>query len=332
MAVYEGKPLPQIPAADRSPVLERGAKQLLTPAALVYYSSAVRNYRRAVQLNPKSAIALLGLGYEYEEGLRAAPTLREAAQALGLPGKPEAEKVRKIALDSYRRAYAAAKMEDLAASHGFAAPVSQEAAEGVVRLQQGRKLTAGEKAELARLEVHIKTLAAQPRAITPILISFEGEERLQALLAPGSQARFDLAGDGGARSWPWVKPGTGILAWDPKHTGRITSGLQLFGSVTWWLFWKNGYAPLAALDEDHNGALEGPELNGIVVWFDRNSNGVSDPSEVVTLDTLGVTRIATRPQGRRDGVLWNATGVELRDGRSCATFDWEPASVQHPGQ
>ena len=51
-------------------------------------------------------------------------------------------------------------------------------------------------------------------------------------------------------------------------------GLQLFGSVTWWLFWEDGYAPLAALDDNHDGRLEGAELKGIAIWFDRNGNGV----------------------------------------------------------
>jgi hypothetical protein len=77
----------------------------------------------------------------------------------------------------------------------------------------------------------------------------------------------------------------------------------------------------------HNGWLEGSELKGIAVWFDRNENGVSDPKEVVSLDSLGVRRIATLAHGLRDGAQWNPSSVELRSGAYAATFDWTPTSV-----
>ena len=109
--------------------------------------------------------------------------------------------------------------------------------------------------------------------------------------------------------------------------GKITSGLQLFGNVTWWLFWKDGYEPLAALDNDRNGRLEGAELQGIAVWFDRNGNGIADPGEVVSLRSLGITSIAVHSAGLTDGVPANTNGVQLRDGSSLPTFDWTPTSL-----
>jgi hypothetical protein len=96
--------------------------------------------------------------------------------------------------------------------------------------------------------------------------------------------------------------------------------------VTWWLFWKDGYAPLAALDDDHNGWLEEAELKGIAMWFDRNGNGVSDQGEVAALDNLGVRRISAHGERNSDGVLANANGIEFRDGSTAATFDWTPVS------
>jgi hypothetical protein len=115
-----------------------------------------------------------------------------------------------------------------------------------VRLQKGRRLTAQDRAEIADLNAKLKTLSAIPRAITPILLSFQASANLTDLLAPTTRVHFDLSGEGAGRAWPWVRPTTGILVWDPRHTGKISSGLQLFGNVTWWLFWRDGYAPLAA--------------------------------------------------------------------------------------
>jgi hypothetical protein len=135
---------------------------------------------------------------------------------------------------------------------------------------------------------------------------------------------FNLDGSDLAHRWPWVKPDTGILVWDPEHTVAITSGTQLFGSVTWWFFWSNGYQPLAALDDDGNGWLSDRELSGIAVWRDKNQNGVADPGEVIAATVLGIRRIAVRPYGAMSGGLYHPFGIQFQDGNSVATYDWVP--------
>jgi hypothetical protein len=81
------------------------------------------------------------------------------------------------------------------------------------------------------------------------------------------------------------------------------------------------------LDNDHNGWLEGDELKGIAVWFDRNSNGVSDPGEVASLASLGIRRIAVSATGRNDNTPCNRRGIQFQDGSYGATFDWTPTSL-----
>ena len=157
-----------------------------------------------------------------------------------------------------------------------------------------------------------------------------GSERpssLAGLLAPGRIVRFDLAGDGRPERWPWVAPETGILVWDPRGTGQIVSGRQCFGSSTWSMFWKDGYEPLAALDNDTDGWLAGEELHGLAVWQDRDGDGQSDPGEVRQLAAAGVERIATRAAGRHDGVPYHPGGIRLRDGTALPTYDWTPTSL-----
>ncbi len=244
--------------------------------------------------------------------------------ALGVPGKPDKETLRQEALRFYRNAYT---LEIKSRSDHGIDFLSVEAADDIVKLQQHHSLSSTEQNELTTLKKQIATFESQPRPITPILISFDRQASLSNLLAPDRHVRFDLAGDGIGRQWPWVKPTTGILVWDPNHTGNITSGLQLFGNVTWWLFWNDGYEPLAALDNDHNGWLEGTELQGIAVWFDRNGDGVAQPGEVVSLDLLGIKRIAVQSAGLTDGVPANPNGVQLRNGSFLFTFDWTPSSL-----
>ena len=132
-----------------------------------------------------------------------------------------------------------------------------------------------------------------------------------------------MDGDGLTSRWPWVKPSTGILVWDPKRNGRIADGRQLFGSVTWWIFWNNGFEPMALLDDNHDDWLTGSELKNLGVWQDRNGNGVSDAGEVKPLAAHGIARLATQPQ--QD--LTHPTGLELKDGRRLPIYDWTPTSL-----
>ncbi|WP_394795991.1 hypothetical protein [Armatimonas sp.] len=75
-----------------------------------------------------------------------------------------------------------------------------------------------------------KELDKLPRAIS----------RLSSLLAPSKRVRFDLDGTGREQKLSWVGPETAVQCWDPVGTGKISSGKQLFGSVTWWMFWRDG--------------------------------------------------------------------------------------------
>lgn len=324
---YTHGDLPVLPTHAGMIPPPRDRTKPLSPSALAYLSEAIRNYDMATSLDKADGLAWLGLGFQCEEALPYPQAVVAASAALKLFKAQNAEELRQIALRIYRKAYALTIRGDTTHSMGLSNPVSMEAAQGIVRLQAKHELSSAEQAELAEMRKQIAVFRKRPRPITPILISFERQATLSDLLAPEKHVQFDLAGDGLGRSWPWVKPTTGILVWDPKHTGKITSGLQLFGSVTWWLFWKDGYEPLAALDNDHNGWLEGAELQGIAVWFDRNGNGVTEPGEVVSLALLGIKRISTHSAGLTDGVPANPDGVQLRDGSSLATFDWTPIST-----
>lgn len=327
IAAYNHNVLPSLPTHPRLSPPPRDRTKPLSPQALTYVSEAVGNYRKATDLDPTDGLAWLGLGFQCEEALPFPQAVAKASAALSLRGKPDAERLRKEALRFDRKAFALTVKGDTSRRLGMVDPVSMEAAQGIVRLQANRSLATTEQTELTEMQKLISAFQSRPRPRSPILISFQRGAALPDLLAPKKHARFDLAGDGLDREWPWVKPTTGILVWDPKHTGKITSGLQLFGNVTWWLFWKDGYEPLAALDNNHDGWLEGKELQGIAVWFDRNGNGVSDPGEVVSLASLSIQRIAVHSAGTTDGVPANPHGIQLRDGSSLATFDWTPVSL-----
>jgi len=167
--------------------------------------------------------------------------------------------------------------------------------------------------------------------VTPIILSLSPGRSLADLLDPTIESKFDLDGTGRPQKYPWLKPDTAILVWDSKHTGAITSGRQLFGTVTWWMFWDNRYSALSALDDNGDGWLTGRELEGLALWFDRNQNGVSDPGEVVPIAQTEITAIHVRADSRREGQSWKSSqGIKLRGGSVLPTWDWVVAPMDAP--
>ncbi|MHC5038598.1 MAG: hypothetical protein ACYTHM_14900 [Planctomycetota bacterium] len=239
------------------------------------------------------------------------------------------------ALAAYRKAFSLALTPDLKLEYlgkGENSAVSLEAGESILRLLRGRPKTEATEAETAKVKEAVEKLRAKPRIMTPIIFPLDETTELEDLLALDRRVRFDLDGDGEPSLWPWVRPETAILVWDPLETGRIRSGLQLFGSATWWMFWENGYQALASLDDDRDGRLTGGELRGIRVWRDRNGNGVSDPGEVTSPESVGVEAIGTKGTRNANGVLENPRGIRLKCGRWVPTFDWLPESIPESGE
>lgn len=206
---------------------------------------------------------------------------------------------------------------------GLESLVSYEAGNSYIRLseadtnnQQVQKNLEEVKAGLKKLD----NLAQGP--ITPVIFSLTQNQTLNELIASEQNVQFDLDGDGIKETWSWVKPETGILVWDPENKSQITSGRQLFGSVSWWIFYEDGYKALNALDDNRDGLLTETELNGIRVWFDRNSNGISEQDEVVDLKDLNVKAIGTKSTGNQYGMPICETGIIFSDGKTVTTYDW----------
>ncbi len=202
--------------------------------------------------------------------------------------------------------------------------VSYEAATAFVRLVEARGANECDAVRLATAKAAIKAYAALPQsnAITPIIFPTGDTRSLTSLSDPSARVGFDLDGTGRPTLWSWVQKDAAILVWDPTNSGKITSGRQLFGSVSWWIFFENGYDALDALDDNRDGQLTGEELKGIAVWVDRNGNGVSDPGEVTPIEQCGVRSIRVHATSTEDGCPANHDGLVMADGRVLPTYDW----------
>jgi len=297
------------------------------------------------------ALADLERGPEAETALKGPAELPKALRQLWT-ARSSAEELRRAAArrllthallararDAYLRAFELARARDHAEEYRldpdtrlpvFHDRTSFDAARGALRLAQERGL-GGLAPETERfLSQELELLAARPshEDTTPILFALDGCPSLEELTTPHLSVPFDLDGDAVMELWPWITPQAAWLVWDPEETGEITSGRQLFGTASGWFAFPDGYAVLAALDDDGDGALRGAELTGLRAWFDRDTDGVSDRGEVVSVTELGIVALATTATHRLGASLASSAGLELADGRILPTYDWVLAPVE----
>jgi hypothetical protein len=244
---------------------------------------------------------------------------------------------RELAIGGYLRAHtlgiAADTKDGVVVSELFETLISVEAGRGYLRLVQERGLRGDdERKDFEHVQQVLESMSKAKfafTALTPIVVPDRPDATLDSLF-DGANTGFDLAGIGERQRWPWPRESASFLVWDPECAGSITSGRQLFGSATWWMFFEDGYSALDALDEDGDGWLSGSELESLSLWRDSNRNGVSDAGEVLTLAERGVTALATRADNI-DGISpMRTSGVVLADGTTRPTFDWIASPVAQP--
>jgi hypothetical protein len=208
--------------------------------------------------------------------------------------------------------------------NGVRSGINYEAASAYVKMVDKRGPTKCDGVRYAVAQAALKAYDKLPMggAVSPIIFPIDAAVPLASLTSGAGQVAFDLDGTGRPQAYQWIGPNTGILVWDPNRVGKITSGRQLFGNVSWWVIFGNGYQALDALDDNRDGELTGSELEGIAVWVDRNGNGISDPGEVVPVEQLGIRAIRVRATSTEDGCPANREGIVMADGRVLPTYDW----------
>ena len=107
---------------------------------------------------------------------------------------------------------------------------------------------------------------------------------------------FDHNGDGIAFKSSWISGEDGILARDINGDGKITSGAELFGNFTRLKngeLAKNGAEALKDLDDNNDGIFDSNDkaFNEILVWQDKNSDGISQKNELKTLNEHNIKSI-----------------------------------------
>lgn len=135
---------------------------------------------------------------------------------------------------------------------------------------------------------------------TPIIVDVNGDG--YNLTGLDDTVSFDLDSDGKPEllTWTAANGDDAFLAFDRNGNGSIENGSELFGAVTPLSTGEKaqiGYVALADADLPENGGNLDRVINasdkifeGLRLWTDRNHDGLSEPSELQTMDEIGILR------------------------------------------
>ena len=267
-------------------------------ASKAFLGKSVEHYRKVVELDPASLVGRIGLAWTLE-------------QSGDTPG----------AIAEYRRVVEQAWPKEENAK--FAAPgqrfYTEEAVQNLLPLLNAQR----DAGEIATMRARAERLSRVPRAITPVAVPLTDRATAKSIVDLDAAVPFDADGTGLRKAWTWISPDAAWLVYDPSARGRISSALQLFGDVTFWNVWRNGYEAMCALDDDGDGVLAGRELRYLALWHDANGDAISDRSEVKSLADYDIVSLGCRST-KGDGIYAVARadhGVRFGNGRTRPTYD-----------
>jgi tetratricopeptide (TPR) repeat protein len=267
-------------------------------ASKAFLAKSVEHYRKVIELEPAGLIGRIGYAWTLEQSGNAAAAIAE-----------------------YRRVVDQAWPKEENAK--FAAPGQRFYTEEAVRYLIPLLSAQRDADEIAALRAKAERLARVPRAITPVAIPLTDRGTAKSIVDLDASVAFDADGTGLRKAWTWISSDAAWLVYEPSARGEISSALQLFGDVTFWNVWRNGYEAMCALDDDGDGALSDGELRYLALWRDTNGDAISDRGEVKPLAEYGIVSLSCRAT-RGDGIYAVATaknGVRFGDGRTRPTYD-----------
>jgi hypothetical protein len=142
---------------------------------------------------------------------------------------------------------------------------------------------------------------------SPIVINLDnGTYELTGAKSP---VLFDITGTGTKLPIGWTAPGTNqaFLWMDRDHDGVVSGGAELFGTATVLENGHraaNGFEALREFDTNGDGVIDAndPVWPQLLLWTDRNHDGISQPNEITRIADSPVRSIslAYHWTGRRD--------------------------------
>jgi hypothetical protein len=136
---------------------------------------------------------------------------------------------------------------------------------------------------------------------SPVLVDVLGDGFSLTNLPSGVVFDLDSNGTPGWLAWTASGSDDAFLALDRNGNGRIDNGAELFGNFTPQTSsggTENGFRALALYDKVENGGNDDGQItqadsifNSLKLWQDLNHNGISEPSELLTLSGAGLATL-----------------------------------------
>jgi Ca2+-binding RTX toxin-like protein len=163
---------------------------------------------------------------------------------------------------------------------------------------------------------------------TPVVLDFDGDN-VGLVKVANSNVRFDMDGDGTKDKTGWIESDDAYLALDRNANGVIDDIKEISflgdtpGSTT-------DLEGLRSFDTNADGQISADDerFAEFKLWFDRNSNGVTDAGELLSLAEAGVSGISLAGQlgdpsdaSERPNIIYNRSIFYRTDGTSGVTLD-----------
>src|SRR5690606_21035962 len=108
-----------------------------------------------------------------------------------------------------------------------------------------------------------------------------------------SKTLFDQDGDGEKERTAWFKSGDAILAIDRNNNGIIDdiSEISFLADLEGA---RTDLEGLAAYDQNDDGKIDASDIDfaALKLWFDKDSDGITDAGELRSLSEAGVASIS----------------------------------------
>jgi len=177
------------------------------------------------------------------------------------------------------------------------------------------------------------------RSVSAMFINIDGINDFPRLTSAQAGVKFDIDGDGDLEQVAWTEPNAmvALLALDVNGDGSITSGKELFGShmvpeagngpnALLHVSDASGAAPSGAVSQGH------PLYERILLWVDRNHDGVSEPGELrfakEVLTAIGMGFVRESRQDEHGNRATFKGWAEVRTGDSEQRQSTEPRDHQ----
>ncbi len=183
-----------------------------------------------------------------------------------------------------------------------------------------------------KLRIELSGTRERPAQSEPLVLDLDGDGVNLPSYADG--VAFDIDGDGVVDQTAFAREGDGVLALDRNGNGRIDNGKELFGDQHGA---ANGFEELAKFDDNGDQIIDRRDsvFQSLGVIRDANADGRLDPSEFMSLESLGIEAIELlntlkwEDDGRGNSLAERGV-FHWKDGRTGqsadAWFGYEPGS------